>query len=1128
MASSSRKACSSLPSSDSCWKYDVFISFKGEDTRKGITVDIYDGLKRRGIKVFMDDRDLEVGYVITPALLAAIKESRFAIVVLSQNYASSAWCLEELREICLSMEDNRILPLFYDHVDPTDVRYQKKGNFKKAFSKHVKSGRHQSEKVKEWQAALNKVANISGWNTNDHKTHKELVDVIGEFLRSKIVTDGIESTGNFQAFEATRKAMNKVMMALKDEEVTAVGVYGMGGVGKTTMVKHVGAHARKSGIFEHVIMGIVSQRPDYRKIQGTLADLLGLILEEETEVGRATSLSEEIKKRNKILVILDDVWERVDLSRIGIPSYKELQKCNSKVLLTTRRWNVCHVMECQEKITLNVLSKKDSWALFVRNARSFESTTFKGVAKKVARECRGLPIALIAVARALGDKELVEWKRAARALEMSQFANPDDYGEASKCIKLSYHYLKDDDYKSYFLLCCLFPEDFDIPIEELFRYAIGKGLFRDADTLEEAREKADSVAAHLKHSCLLLDADRFRRTERIRCVRMHDVVRDTAIQIAQSDDGFLVKAGRGLEDWPRQLHRGYSAVSLIRNRISKLPERLVCPKLQVLLLNHIGSITRIPETFFQSPNELRVLNLSYTNISLLPQSFSFLTNLRALHLDRCEKLIDISMIGKLKKLEILSMIRNSHFPREIGGLTNLKILDITGTSVDQIPSKVISKLHNLEELYMNGSEDSYLQCRFCEWGRKVKGEGEETNAGFDEVTSLSNLRVLKVCICDAECIPKYVEFNPNWVEFDICIGTYDKMEGSDRYAHKSISLKLDTISRLPDWFFNTVMNRAERLWWEGCRRLIDIFVEFEHGRLQGLTHLSIIGTDSHELMNTRTWVPKRPVFKKLEELHMIGVDCQESCVGELPPGSLFNLKVLKVRYCYKWGNVLLPSTLLQRLPNLEELCCRFMDEIEYVFGYEALSEPKQSKLRSVELCGLYRVRSIWDGPAPLAMFQTLQILNIRQCNLPGSLFTSDIALCLSQLTYFNLQNCPFLERIVEAGNKKIILPKLKRLSLAELPMLYSESATIDIECPSLEDLDVLDCPKFSASIYDFKPEREVQLHRVSSQKPHCPIWRRVPIELSSDSFSTRFGSDVRSGSSIDLSLVRGGDRGGYV
>ncbi|XP_004296346.1 PREDICTED: TMV resistance protein N-like [Fragaria vesca subsp. vesca] len=568
MASSSQVTSGSPTSSDPCWKYDVFLSFRGIDTRKGITIDIYDGLNRRGIKAFMDDPDLKVGDAISRTLIEAIEGSRFAIVVLSQNYASSTWCLEELREICECMKDqSRILPLFY-HVDPTDVRYQKR-SFEEAFSNHETSGRHGTEKVKQWRDALNKVANFSGWNTNDYKTHKELVNVIVEFVSTKVVPDAIESTGDFKVFKATRQAMDEVQEALKEYNVTAIGVYGMGGVGKTTLVEHVSAQARKSGSFDYVTKCVVSQNPSFGILQDALAEQLGFKLHEETEIGRSARLHKEIMRRTKILIILDDIWEGMKLSRVGIPSHKELQKCNSKVLLTTRIRNVCHAMECQRKITLNILSEQDSWALFVSKARkSFESSTFEDVAKKVAGECRGLPIALVTVARALGDKELVDWRRAAQRLEKSQTANPDDKGEAFKCIKLSYDYLEDEDYKSYFLLCCLFAEDYDIPIKDLFRYGIRTRLFRDAETLMEAREEADSVVKHLKYSCLLLDS------EKDGCVMMHDVVRDAAIQIVQSEDEFFVKTGCGLEDWPRNLHTGYLAISLMWNYISKLPKNL--------------------------------------------------------------------------------------------------------------------------------------------------------------------------------------------------------------------------------------------------------------------------------------------------------------------------------------------------------------------------------------------------------------------------------------------------------------------------------------------------------------------------------------------------------------------------
>ncbi|XP_040375651.1 probable disease resistance protein At1g61300 [Rosa chinensis] len=157
------------------------------------------------------------------------------------------------------------------------------------------------------------------------------------------------SNRDFEAFQATSQAMEKVMMALKDDKAAVIGVYGRGGIGKTTLVKHVGSQAKKDKLYDQVIVVVISQSPDLRNIQGTLADLLGLNLENKSEfefgyeraVKRAVRLKEGIMRGNRILIILDDLWKRIELSAIGIPSCYELQKCNSKVLLTTRRLNVC-------------------------------------------------------------------------------------------------------------------------------------------------------------------------------------------------------------------------------------------------------------------------------------------------------------------------------------------------------------------------------------------------------------------------------------------------------------------------------------------------------------------------------------------------------------------------------------------------------------------------------------------------------------------------------------------------------------------------------------------------------------------------------------------------------------------
>ncbi|KAK4557667.1 hypothetical protein RGQ29_007434 [Quercus rubra] len=165
MASSSSSFPSSFSiSSTSQWKYDVFLSFRGEDTRNTAVDFINYALERRGIYIFKDDEKLEGGKTIKPELLKAIEESRFAVVILSENYASSTWCLEELAKIidCKKEKGITVLPIFYN-VDPSDLR-KLKGTFAKAFDKHEKQFK---EKVGTWRDALNHVAGIVGYHVKN-------------------------------------------------------------------------------------------------------------------------------------------------------------------------------------------------------------------------------------------------------------------------------------------------------------------------------------------------------------------------------------------------------------------------------------------------------------------------------------------------------------------------------------------------------------------------------------------------------------------------------------------------------------------------------------------------------------------------------------------------------------------------------------------------------------------------------------------------------------------------------------------------------------------------------------------------------------------------------------------------
>ena len=177
---------SSPSSSTSEEKYDVFLSFRGEDTRDGFTGHLYDALCRKKIETFIDNDKLERGDEISPALLGGIRGSKIAVVIFSEDYASSKWCLRELAEIieCKKMNKLIVMPVFYN-VDPSDVRKQT-GSFERSFANYEEIGRvgifswfsrlldrfkkrkekELQEEVQKWREALTEASNLSGWDSS--------------------------------------------------------------------------------------------------------------------------------------------------------------------------------------------------------------------------------------------------------------------------------------------------------------------------------------------------------------------------------------------------------------------------------------------------------------------------------------------------------------------------------------------------------------------------------------------------------------------------------------------------------------------------------------------------------------------------------------------------------------------------------------------------------------------------------------------------------------------------------------------------------------------------------------------------------------------------------------------------
>jgi disease resistance protein RPS2 len=311
------------------------------------------------------------------------------------------------------------------------------------------------------------------------------------------------------------------------------------------------------------------------------------------------------------------------------------------------------------------------------------------------------------------------------------------------------------------VLCCLFPEDYDIPIEDLTRYAVGYGLHQDAESIDDARKRVFVAIENLKDCCMLLGSE----TEEH--VKMHDLVRDVAIRIASSEEyGFVVKAGIGLKKWPmgKKSFEGCTTISLMGNKLTELPEGLECPQLKVLLLK-VDDGMNVPERFFEGMKEIEVLSLEGGCLSL--QSLELSTKLQSLVLIRCNcrDLIPLRKLQGLKILVFQRCLSIEELPDEIGELKELRLLDLTACAkLRRIPVNLIGRLKKLEELLIVG-------CWFLRWD--VVGGCDSTggmNASLTELNSLSQLAVLSLTIPKVECIPRDFVFPVSLRKYDITLG----------------------------------------------------------------------------------------------------------------------------------------------------------------------------------------------------------------------------------------------------------------------------------------------------------------------------------------------------------------------
>ncbi|XP_041016217.1 disease resistance protein At4g27190-like, partial [Juglans microcarpa x Juglans regia] len=709
---------------------------------------------------------------------------------------------------------------------------------------------------------------------------------------------------NYVALESRTSVVNGIMEALGDANISKIGVWGMPGVGKSTLMKEIERRAKEEKLFHGVVLAAVTESPELSRIRGEIAVMLNQALHrQQTEIERANLQQESSTKDAKLLVILDDIWKQIELEDIGIPS----EGC--KVVLTSRNRDVLvREMGTKNHFELKSLGEEEAWNLFEKMAGDFgKDPGVREVAIKVAKECAGLPVALTTVSKALKGKSLSTWKDAELRLKRPPPVDvPEILSPIYSCIELSYNHLADKELKSLFLLCPLVGELY-IDYKNLLKYGFGLGLFRDIVTLEEARHRLDSLVSNLQDSCLLLESSKSSRR-----FYMHDVVRYVATIIGSKDCNMLaMRDNGGLKAWPDvDSLKTCRMFSILGGDIDQLPSEMKCPELRLFLVNLEDRSLQIRDTFFQGMDKLKVLDLTKTPLPSLPSSLLLLRNLQTLCLYQCV-LGDISGIGELKNLLTLTLCHSdiSTLPREIGSLVRLRLLDLSNCSkLEMIPPNVISSLVKLGELYMTNS--------FVQW--EAEGPNDERkNASLAELKHLSNLTNLEIQIPDDNNLPKDLVFK-KLERYTICIGdVWDRIDSAQ--SSRTLKLKLNSSFQSEFWI-KMLLKRTENLHLDKMNGVKSVIPEIDEEGFQQVMHLQIQNNDEiKHILNLRTPVIAFPTLETFVLENMISLE--GICHGKLCLTAFKNLRVLKVIRCDKLRYVF-SSSIARGLPLLEELNVR--------------------------------------------------------------------------------------------------------------------------------------------------------------------------------------------------------------
>ncbi|GLJ39020.1 hypothetical protein SUGI_0795420 [Cryptomeria japonica] len=436
-------------------RYDVFINHRGPDVKTTLARQLYDSLQQAGIQGYLDDPETELGDYFPSAIKNAISSATVHIAILSPRYAESAWCLAEL--VLMFQTRARIIPLFY-HVQPSDFRYIKNG-VADAFSKHEEKGRYPRHDIQQWKECLQNVSGIKGYELNGQNDdpNKLCDDVVYAVIKEKQKRKNPFQVAKYEVgLDEIVKDFHSHCQRNGQMRDKIIGIFGMGGSGKTTLAKYLFNHKHSKFSGSTILFDVREN-----DVKDELTSLQGKLLHDlfhenhhkflSIEDGIA-AIKDNLEKspESKFLVVIDDVDHQKQLDALlSIDSLNQ----NSLIIVTTRDERLLIQAGVRVRYKMKAMNAEHSRELFCWHAFHRQSckSGFENMVDSFVQECRGLPLALQVMGGHVFGSDKAYW-----SIQLDVVKEAKLHRDIKHTLKISYDALEEDEKQIFMDIACFF------------------------------------------------------------------------------------------------------------------------------------------------------------------------------------------------------------------------------------------------------------------------------------------------------------------------------------------------------------------------------------------------------------------------------------------------------------------------------------------------------------------------------------------------------------------------------------------------------------------------------------------------------------------------------------------------